>query len=58
MQVVLFLFPFSDICGMSVVHQALWQVLFRTLLFHLVLKGEKKNYNVEIINNIISQVTR
>ena len=42
MQVVLFLFPFSDICGMSVVHQALWQALFRTLLFHLVLKGKKK----------------
>jgi len=60
MQVVLFLFPFSDIGGMSVVHQALWQALFRTLLFHLVLKGKKKKktYKVEIINNIISQVTR
>lgn len=57
MQVVLFLFPFSDICGMSVVHQAVWQAFFRILLFHLVLKGKNKQTNnckVEIINNVIS----
>ena len=40
MQVVSFPFPFSDICGMPVMHQALWQALLPTL-FHLVLKEKK-----------------
>ena len=53
MQVVSFPFPFSDICGMPLMHQALWQALL-PILFHLVLKGKKQtNCKVEIINSIV-----
>lgn len=55
MQVVSFLFPFSDICGIAVMPQA----SLVTYIISLSSQGEKKtNCKVEIINSIVSQVTR